>query len=448
MGGGNLSLEEDFVKVEFSDQLPSKAEHDALYDKWVDHFSSRAPGAEETVYHALRQMYPSSSVILVRDYYFQIFAYPTARITPLLGETAIKRFVYVPNRKRIDGIGNVAADMKFAAYRVEWNRENFILYQFEYAEGFALYREHAIIHDGKDETAIKALVKEVSAFALELHEEIWVFNQGFWQKDHELWSEIQKANWKDVILRDTFKKAVRDDINGFFASEQVYRDLGVPWKRGVIFFGPPGNGKTISLKATMKECPHPSLYVKSLQSYKGEEGALRDIFQKAREMAPCILVFEDMDSHINDRNRSFFLNEIDGLEDNNGLLIIGTTNHFDKLDPSLSKRPSRFDRKYLFPLPNRDERILYAKYWQNKLRKNPDIEFPDSLMETIADATDGFSFAYLKEAFVSTLILLAGDSSIGPFEDAILKQIKDLKKQLEQDEDKSSSKMVADLTCD
>lgn len=62
-------------------------------------------------------------------------------------------------------------------------------------------------------------------------------------------------------------------------------------------------------------------------------------------MAPCLLIFEDLDSMIDDDNRSYFLNEVDGMDTNDGLLMIATTNHFDKLDPGLSNRPSRFDRK-------------------------------------------------------------------------------------------------------
>lgn len=79
--------------------------------------------------------------------------------------------------------------------------------------------------------------------------------------------------------------------------------------------------------------------------YAGEEFAMADVFNKARQLAPCVIILEDLDSLINDRNRSFFLNQLDGLEGNDGLLIIGTTNHFERLDPGLSTRPSRFDRK-------------------------------------------------------------------------------------------------------
>lgn len=98
-------------------------------------------------------------------------------------------------------------------------------------------------------------------------------------------------------------------------------------QRGLIFHGPPGNGKTISIKAMMKDLPHPSLYVKSFHTWNGDETGIKMIFNKARAMAPCLLILEDIDSLVNMSNRSFFLNEVDGLEDNDGILILATTNY-------------------------------------------------------------------------------------------------------------------------
>lgn len=83
----------------------------------------------------------------------------------------------------------------------------------------------------------------------------------------------------------------------------------------------------------------------TLKGWQGEEGSMAMVFDKARQLAPCVVIIEDLDSLINDGNRSFFLNQLDGLEGNDGLLVIGTTNHFERLDPGLSSRPSRFDRK-------------------------------------------------------------------------------------------------------
>lgn len=72
---------------------------------------------------------------------------------------------------------------------------------------------------------------------------------------------------------------------------------------------------------------------------------MAEVFDKARQSSPCVIILEDLDSLINDKNRSFFLNQLDGIGGNDGLLVIGTTNHFNRLDPGLSTRPSRFDRK-------------------------------------------------------------------------------------------------------
>lgn len=98
----------------------------------------------------------------------------------------------------------------------------------------------------------------------------------------------------------------------------------------------------------MKDCDSKGyypLYVKSFRSWKGEEASMADVFDKARQVSPCVVILEDLDSLINPSNRSFFLNQIDGLENNDGLLVIGTTNHLENIDPALRSRPSRFDRK-------------------------------------------------------------------------------------------------------
>jgi transitional endoplasmic reticulum ATPase len=96
---------------------------------------------------------------------------------------------------------------------------------------------------------------------------------------------------------------------------------------------------------------------------------------------------------------------LDGLDNNDGILLIGTTNHLDRLDNSVKNRPSRFDRKYLFDDPDESERRLYCGYWQKKLAHNSKVSFPDSLADEIAKNSDGLSFAYLQDGidFARTL---------------------------------------------
>jgi len=209
------------------------------------------------------------------------------------------------------------------------------------------------------------------------------------------------------------KKNIKEDTESFFDSKELYKELGVPWKRGIIFHGIPGNGKTASIKALIRtlydrDDQIPSLYVKSLATpCGGLENSIRSIFQRARAVAPCFLILEDLDSLISDEVRSYFLNEVDGLESNDGILILGSTNHLDKLDPAISKRPSRFDRKYHFKLPNEEERIAYSEFWRKKLQKSRRVEFPEEISPIIAKLTEGFSFAYIKELFVMSLLIIA-----------------------------------------
>ena len=177
-----------------------------------------------------------------------------------------------------------------------------------------------------------------------------------------------------------------------------------------------GNGKTISIKALMHSLSTisssfgrdiPALYVKSApRTYD-----IRSIFLQARAMAPCMLILEDIDTIVTRSSRSYFFNEVDGLENNDGIFMVASTNHLDQLDPGLSSRPSRFDRKYLFPLPSEHERTLYCEYWRNKLKSKPAIRFPRKLCPAIAAITAEFSFAYLQELFIATLLAIAGHRS-------------------------------------
>ena len=114
----------------------------------------------------------------------------------------------------------------------------FTLYIIKYLEGFFV-SQHYLLFEGSKSPA-QQLLRSAGEWSNRLHNEIWVFNQGFWQKDAALYADIQKANWDDVILEDSKKKALQNDVYSFFDSEKLYKDLGIAWKRGLIMFGPPG----------------------------------------------------------------------------------------------------------------------------------------------------------------------------------------------------------------
>lgn len=345
-----------------------------------------------------------------------------AAAEPKIWPSSLKWTLFLPPIKRLDGGEGVVADeVFFETFMYKWQGQTFLVYFADGRDGTSPYPQVRNQYILGSAAAARTLVASAGRWGSVLHDEIWVFNQGYWQKDPLLYRSIMKARWEDVILDKDLKDDLVDTVTRFFDSRDDYDRLRVPWKRGVIFYGPPGNGKTISIKATMhtlykRHPPVPTLYVKSLVAFVPPEFSIDNIFRKARQEAPCYLVFEDLDSLVTDQVRSFFLNAVDGLSENEGILMVGSTNHLDRLDPGIAKRPSRFDRKYLFPDPDLGQRVKYCKYWQGKLRSNKEIEFPDEICEEAAKLTGGFSFAYIQEAFVSALLEIAREKDDGASE--------------------------------
>ena len=89
--------------------------------------------------------------------------------------------------------------------------------------------QHFLLHEGPEEH-IRSLLVAAGGWNAQLHQEILVWTGNYWQKDHGLWTEVQKANWEDVILKEKFKSDMQKDINGFFESEDLYKSLAIPWK--------------------------------------------------------------------------------------------------------------------------------------------------------------------------------------------------------------------------
>jgi transitional endoplasmic reticulum ATPase len=412
------------------DMLSATLEHsNAVFENFKQHRRGTRIDTKTTVLDLLKETYPTYHVTETSETQVALFDYADANKATLTLDadsesfSAARRWKSVGERiEKKQNPGKLDDDYRFARFQYIWEDHEFIVYFVVYKDMLdAQQRLFYILHPRAPDssniiegqcTETDALVLAAGKWTAELHEEIWVFDDSRWQKSKDLWKAVNGSSWGDVILDPEMKKNLIEDVQGFFDNAQIYSDFAVPWKRGIILHGVPGNGKTVSIKALMsslhdREDKISSLYVKSFDDKcKGEQYSIRQIFMQARSCAPCLLIFEDLDSLVGDDVRSYFLNEVDGLESNDGILMIGSTNHLDKLDPAIAKRPSRFDRKYHFKIPETQQRIAYAEYWHKKLLKNKTVAFEEELCPIIAQLTDGFSFAYMKELFVMALLSL------------------------------------------
>ncbi|WP_422928055.1 AAA family ATPase [Singulisphaera sp. PoT] len=295
----------------------------------------------------------------------------------------------------------VSKSARNAWFRIAWRDQILEALILTWSTGFHEQKHLWIIAD--DEATAEAFFSECSAWNAEIRDEVLVFDGGCWSKSGELFHSIKNATLENLVLSGTLKEEIRDDLSRFFATRATYEQHGVPWKRGVLFVGPPGNGKTHAIKALINALKMPCLYVKSFQAdHATEHDCIRQVFARTRRSAPCILVLEDLDSLINAGNRSFFLNELDGFADNTGILALATTNHPERLDPAILDRPSRFDRKYHFDLPGPDERLAYVRLWSAELGEA--LRPTEEGLAEVVIQTEGFSFAYLKELFLSSMM--------------------------------------------
>lgn len=284
---------------------------------------------------------------------------------------------------------------------VNWKNQEFEVIQATWPEGFCNKTVHWIVAANRE--VAEAFYASVCSWCSELRGEVLVYEQSYWRKSRELYDSVYTTTYDQITLAGDLKQRIHEDFTRFFGSRDTYARYGVPWKRGALFIGPPGNGKTQMVKAVINAMGVSCLYVKSFSTERGDAHAnVREVFDRARQTTPCFLVLEDLDSLVNTGNRSFFLNELDGFASNTGIVVLATTNHPEKLDPAILDRPSRFDRKYYFNLPEQAERAAYLEHWNANLED--DLKLSQNGVLNASTATDDFSFAYLKELMLSSIM--------------------------------------------
>ena len=217
--------------------------------------------------------------------------------------------------------------------------------------------------------------------------------------------EVPNVTWKDIGGLEATKAELQELIQYPVEYPWKFEKFGISPSKGVLFYGPPGCGKTLLAKAVANECQANFISIKGpelLTMWFGEsEANVREIFDKARQAAPCVLFFDELDSiakargssgdggGASDRVINQILTEMDGMNVKKNVFIIGATNRPDIIDPAIM-RPGRLDQLLYIPLPDVKSRINVLKA---NFRKSPLAT--DVSLDEIAQSTHGFSGADL-----------------------------------------------------
>lgn len=223
------------------------------YGTYIAHTSGQCIYTPAGSIVALRKRYPKRSLTAVNGYGCDLLQFAQAghaSCTPIgtnddlpNGPLTIRRFV-TPDRQHSDDPGAFVDEVVFAVYDYNFRGKEFLLYAENSRDGMYMQMEmfyilgaeseDVVVGEGGDKGADE-LVEAASRWLLALHEEVLVFDQGWWQKDKGLYKSILAAKWDDVILSADKKKALQDDVGSFFASEKAYKEFAVPWKVSLIF---------------------------------------------------------------------------------------------------------------------------------------------------------------------------------------------------------------------
>ena len=191
----------------------------------------------------------------------------------------------------------------------------------------------------------------------------------------EVLVEVPRVTWDEVGGLEEVKIKLREAIEMPLKDPDAFKRMGIRPPRGILLYGPPGTGKTLLAKAVATESEANFISIKGpevMSKWVGEsEKAVRLIFKKARQVAPCVVFLDeidaiahrrgtDMDSGVGERVVNQLLTSLDGLETLEGVVVVGATNRPDMVDPALL-RTGRFDRLILVPVPDRQARIEILK---------------------------------------------------------------------------------------
>jgi transitional endoplasmic reticulum ATPase len=237
----------------------------------------------------------------------------------------------------------------------------------------------------------------------------------------EVTIEVPNVKWSDVGALDAVKEELRQAVEWPLKHPEAFKKMGIRPPKGVLLYGPPGTGKTLLAKAVATESEANFISIKgpelvSMWVGEGERG-IRNIFKKARQVAPVIIFFDEIDSiasrrghlgdsGVGDRMVNQLLTELDGVESLKDVVVIAATNRPDLIDPGLL-RPGRIDKVIRIPAPDEKARLAILKVHSQFVPLDKDIS-----LEEWAKKTIGFSGADLEGLIREAALIALEDSKL------------------------------------
>ncbi|KAL8684493.1 MAG: hypothetical protein Q9218_008264 [Villophora microphyllina] len=235
---------------------------DPIYDAFHNNSTAPRENTDPILTAALRKAYPDLHLTIISAYSSGLLPFAAAGhagaipsstteeslsiegiTSATIPSTDLKWRHYVsPARRTSNSEGFLVDNIKFGRFIYTWSTHNYILY--DVVGGHNGYDEEVIYLLGTSAEANDALLLAAGKWRTELHNQVLVFDGGYWHKDRELWESVQHSTWDDVILKESMKKSIIGEMEKFFGSEERYKRLKVPWKRGIIYYGPPGKPHT------------------------------------------------------------------------------------------------------------------------------------------------------------------------------------------------------------
>jgi len=246
-----MSSNDDFVHIFTRPEAGPSSGGRSVSQEYFNNSKGERVFTEGLVIDAMRRKHPKHHITVTPGYLCDLIAFADSSkdVTYLpYGDSnqALSERQFIPPARRYndENGGNFVERVVFGCYDYTFEGNQFLVYIVEGGDGalqktrynYVLVEDLTMADKASAQKKADDLIAAASKWMQELHGEVLVFDNGFWQKSKELWDNIQKSNWEDVILEKGKKNAIIEDVVGFFNAEERYSEFGVPWKAGVALF--------------------------------------------------------------------------------------------------------------------------------------------------------------------------------------------------------------------